>query len=151
MEKIKDRNEHQKQNLLKHQNLNTRQKYSQTPQHTETPPSLSEYHVCFCGIENGTKLPPQNYLGVVRCCPSLLFLGVRTERLYENLKLKSILYGIWKTVPGRKKKGEIKPVTKHPPSHRTRRRLLTRCINWVRGHSPASLRLMVGADSVGVC
>ena len=55
MEKIKDRNEHQKQNLLKNQKLNTRKKYSQTPQHTETPPS------------------PQRVSRRVVCCSSPLF------------------------------------------------------------------------------
>ena len=114
------------------------------PKHTETPPSPNEYHVCFCGIENGTKLPPNFYLFLCPlkkgtklppnfyrvCCPlsvvrTLFFWEFVLRRLYENLKTKSILYGIWKTVPGRKKKGEIKPVTKHPAIRRTTWRVIT--------------------------
>ena len=88
MEKIKDRNEHQKQNLLKNQKLNTRKKYSQTPQHTETPPSPQRVSRLFlwhwkCYYTSSQKLSRPCVV-----CPYPLFFLVRTERLYENLELK---------------------------------------------------------------
>ena len=56
--------------------------------HRNTSESQRVSRLFLCPLKKGTKLPPQNYLVRCCCCPYPLFLGVRTERLYENLELK---------------------------------------------------------------
>ena len=63
--------------------------------HRNTSESQRVSRLFLCPLKKGTKLPPNFYRGVVSCCCcTLFFWEFVLRRLYVNLKLKSILYGI---------------------------------------------------------